>query len=178
LIYLTFLDKMHTNLNIRNGKQGDLPALEWGGDYTHFKRLFADAYQQVERGRAILWIAEIPEAGLIGQLFVSLNSYRLDLADGMTRAYLFGFRVRPAYRNEGVGTFMMHIVEADLVDRGFRQLTLNVGQENPAARNFYERLGYRVIGPDPGLWSYLDDRGQRVNVHEPAWRMIKDLLRE
>ena len=169
---------MHTDLIIRNGKRVDLPTLEWGGEYTHFRRLFADAYQQVEQGRAILWIAELPQTGLIGQLFVSLNSYRIDLADGVTRAYLFGFRVRPAFRSLGVGTCMMHIVEADLVDRGFRQLTLNVGQENPAARSFYEHLGYRVVGPDPGQWSYLNDLGQRVNVNEPACRMIKDLLGE
>lgn len=168
---------MQINLIIRHGKQADLPALEWGGEYTHFRQLFADAYQQVEMGRAILWIAETPEAGLIGQLFVSLNSYRIDLADGVTRAYLFGFRVRPTYRSLGVGTSMMHVVEADLVDRGFRQLTLNVGQDNPAGQVFYERLGYRVVSPDPGRWSYLDNRGQRINVHEPAWRMIKDLLR-
>ena len=168
---------MNTDLIVRIGKQDDLPALEWGGEYTHFRRLFADAYQQAEQGRAILWIAELPHMGLVGQLFVSLNSHRIDLADGVTRAYLFGFRVVPAYRSLGIGTCMMHIVEADLIDRGFRELTLNVGQENSAARIFYERLGYRIVGPDPGRWSYLDHQGQRVDVHEPAWRMIKDILK-
>ena len=168
---------MVTNLIIRKGMQTDLPALEWDGEYAHYHRLFADAYQQMEQGRAVIWIAELPREGLVGQLFVSLNSYRVELADGKTRAYLFGFRVRPAYRSIGIGTAMMHTVEADLADRGFLQLTLNVGQENPAARIFYERLGYWVIGPDPGCWSYLDDRGQRVDVCEPAWRMIKDFCR-
>ena len=172
------LDALHTELVIRQGMKSDLSALEWDGEYAHFRRLFMDAYQQVEQGRAIIWIAELPRDGLIGQLFVSLYTYRNELADGKTRAYLFGFRVRPAYRSLGVGTIMMHAVESDLIDRGFRQLALNVGQENPAARAFYERLGYRVSSPDPGRWSYLDDRGQRVDVHEPAWRMLKDLCRE
>lgn len=169
---------MYTDLIVRHGNKADLPALEWGGEYTHFRRMFSDVYQQVEQDRAILWIAELPKIGLIGQLFVSLNSFRHDMADGVTRAYLFGFRVRPDFRNLGIGTCMMHVAEVDLVDRGFRQLTLNVGRENAAARSFYERLGYHVIGPDPGKWSYVNDLGERVIVHEPAWRMLKDLHRD
>jgi ribosomal protein S18 acetylase RimI-like enzyme len=168
---------MDVDLIIRTGTQDDLPALEWQGEYAHFRRLFADAFQQVAQGRAILWIAEVQNSSLVGQLFVSLTSHRSDLADGVTRAYLFGFRVRPAYRSLGVGTAMMRTAEADLLERGFRQLTLNVGQDNVAALKFYERLGYHVIGPDPGRWSYIDDHGVRVDVVEPAWRMLKDLLR-
>lgn len=168
---------MQPDLIIRTGKQDDLPALEWQGEYAHYRRLFADAYQQIEQGRALLWLAELPSAGLIGQLFVTLNSFRTDLADGVSRAYLFGFRIRPPYRRMGIGTAMLRVVEADLLDRGFRQLLLNVGQENSAALSFYEYLGYRVIGPDPGRWSYIDDQGQRVSVAEPAWRMLKDLGR-
>lgn len=169
---------MYTDLIIRHGKQSDLSALEWGGEYTHYRHLFADTYHQVEQGKAVIWIAELPRDGLIGQLFISLVSHRIELANGKTRAYLFGFRVCPAYRNMGIGTCMMYTVEADLLERGYHQLTLNVGQENPAARTFYERLGYRVIGSDPGRWSYVDNKGQRVNVHEPAWRLLKDLGKE
>jgi transketolase len=27
----------------------------------------------------------------------------------------------------------------------------------------------------PGLWSYIDDKYKRRDMHEPSWRMIKDL---
>lgn len=166
----------NTKLVIRHGKQSDLPTLEWGGEYTHFRRLFAEAYQQVELGKALIWIAEIPQEDLIGQLFISLKSHRADLADGLNRAYLFGFRVRPAYRGMGVGSAMMLAVEEDLIKRGYSQLTLNVAQDNIPARAFYEHFGYRMIHSDPGKWSFVDDRGHRVDVNEPAWRMIKDLI--
>jgi ribosomal protein S18 acetylase RimI-like enzyme len=69
----------------------------------------------------------------------------------------------------------MKAIEKDLHHRKFQQVTLNVGQNNHAARRFYERLGYSVVGSDPGYWSYIDDKGRRVDMHEPAWRMIKTL---
>ena len=160
---------------IRQANRLDLPSLEWEGEYTHFRRLYADAYTMVEQGNAIIWIAEEDGNGLIGQLFVSLLGNRPELADGVTRAYIYGFRVRPQFRNNGIGTMIMHAIEDDIRERGFRQITLNVGQDNHAARRFYERLGYKVVEPDPGRWSYIDDKGKRRDVLEPAWRMLKDL---
>jgi len=32
-----------------------------------------------------------------------------------------------------------------------------------------------VIGEEPGLWSYIDDKGKLQDVNEPAWRMGKKL---
>jgi ribosomal protein S18 acetylase RimI-like enzyme len=161
---------------IRQANKDDLPALEWKGEYTHFRRLYADTYMMVQQGHAIIWIAEMNSNGLIGQCFVSLKGNRPDLADGTTRAYIYGFRIRPLFRNRGIGSMMMHTIENDLRDRGFRQATLNVGQDNLDALRFYDRLGYNVIGSEPGEWSYIDDKGKRRDVHEPAWRMIKDLV--
>jgi ribosomal protein S18 acetylase RimI-like enzyme len=160
---------------IRQAEKGDLVNLEWNGAYSHFRRLYADTYMMVEAGTAVIWIAETNGSGLIGQCFVSLKINRPELADGMVRAYIYGFRVKPEYRNQGVGRRIMHTVEADLIKRGFQQVTLNVGQDNQKARHFYERLGYIMVGADPGYWSYIDDKGRRVDMHEPAWRMSKDL---
>lgn len=160
---------------IRQAKRDDLIDLEWDGEYTHFRRLYADTYSMVEQGKAIIWIAESDGAGLIGQCFVSLKGNRPELADGMTRAYVYGFRIRPDYRSQGIGTRMMYTLEEDLWSKGFRQVTLNVGKDNQDARRFYIRLGYKVVGDDPGRWSYIDDKGKRRDMHEPAWRMMKSL---
>jgi ribosomal protein S18 acetylase RimI-like enzyme len=155
---------------IRRANKDDLPDLEWKGEYTHFRRLYADTFSMVQQAKAIIWIAE-----LNGQCFVSLIGNRPELADGVIRAYIYGFRIKPNFRNQGIGTKMMYIVEKDLKQRGFRQITLNVGQENHSAKRFYNRLGYAIVGADQGQWSYIDDKGKRQNVNEPAWRMIKDL---
>ena len=163
------------NLLVRAATRGDLPALEWGSELKHFRRLFADAYDRSTKGEAFIWIAELLDFGLIGQLIVSFTSSRPELADGSTRAYIYGVRVRTEYRNQGVGTHLMLTTEADLSQRGFRYATLNVGRQNPDAQRLYERLGYLIVGAEPGHWSYLDENGIRRNVYEPAWRMEKRL---
>lgn len=162
-------------LTIRTITSEDLPDLEWGGEYTHFRRLFANAFQNQSKGNAVMWIAELPGTGLIGQAFVQLAGSRLELADGYLRAYIYSVRVRTAYRNSGIGQHIMATAEENLVQRGFSYATLNVGKDNPNAQRFYERLGYAVIAEEHGDWSYLDHRGKRRHVHEPAWRMQKKL---
>ena len=164
-----------SQVTIRYLLPGDLPALEWGGEYTHFRRLFHDAYEYALQARSILWVAELANRGLIGQLFVQLFSGRRELANGFERAYIYGFRIKPEYRNAGLGERMMTTAENDLYQRGFHTITLNVGQNNPDARRLYERLGYQIVADDPGRWSYLDHLGLRQEVDEPAWRMEKKL---
>jgi ribosomal protein S18 acetylase RimI-like enzyme len=151
-----------------------LPALG-GKEYTRFRRIFSEAYQQSEKGKALLWVAELPEAGLVGQLFVQLNSGSSQYPDDRRRAYVYGFRVRPAYRGLGIGSLLLQNVESDLARRGYRHICLNVSRTNRDARRLYERSGYRVISAESGVWSYMDDRGIRQHVNEPAWRMEKDL---
>lgn len=162
-------------IQVREVTEADLAALEWDGEYTHFRRLYEEIFKSAGQGKAVLWLAEIPGQQVIGQLFVQLASNRTELADGFRRAYIYGFRIKELYRGQGLGTFMLQIAENDLTARGFRWVTLNVGRDNPKARQLYERCGYKVVAAEAGEWSYLDHRGERQFVHEPAWRMEKRL---
>jgi ribosomal protein S18 acetylase RimI-like enzyme len=166
------------NLCIRHVTKADLRALEWDGELIHYRRIYLDAYNAAQSGDAVLWIADIPQEGIIGQVFISLKSNRQDLADGCNRAYLYGFACRPAYRNLGVGTQIMRYVENDLVQRGYKMLTLNVGRDNLLALRFYKRIGFNIVHSDPGCWSYIDHNGKRRSVNEPAWRMEKVLFQD
>ncbi|OGO11538.1 MAG: hypothetical protein A2Y53_04160 [Chloroflexi bacterium RBG_16_47_49] len=112
---------------------------------------------------------------MIGQCFVSLKGNQPELADGIIWAYIYGFRIRSQFRNLYISSRMMHNVVDDLKQRGILQATLDAGQDNFTARRLYDRLGYIVAGADPGRWSSIDVKGKRRHVHEPAWRMIKDL---
>jgi ribosomal protein S18 acetylase RimI-like enzyme len=160
---------------IRHPTQADLLALEWNGAYTHFRRLYQDIYDSSLRGEAILWVLELPEAGVVGQLFVQLISSRRELADGLQRAYIYAFRIQPDYRGHGLGGHLLSAAEDDLRQRGFRIGVLNVARDNEAARLFYHRWGYQVVAAEPGQWSYVDNLGRRCWVDEPAWRMEKVL---
>ncbi len=172
-------------VKIRPLVQTDLQALEWEGEFSHFRKIYADAYERAKSGRSVLWVAEIdpqimgqsPQKNgrVVGQLFVQLTCDRPDLANGTTRAYIYAFRVRPVYRGSGLGTRMLSVAENDVLKRGFQTTTLNVAKNNYNARRLYERQGYRVVSADPGRWSYPDEKGAWHFVEEPAWRMEKKL---
>lgn len=160
---------------VRPIQQTDLPLLEWDGEYAHFRGVYAEAYQRMQRGLSVLWMAELPEVGCIGQVFIQFVCDRPELADGIERAYLYSFRVRAEYRGRGVGTRMLAVVEDDLLTRGFQIVTLNVARSNPRAQRLYQRHGYQVVAPEAGVWSYQDAQGVFHRVEEPAWRMEKFL---
>lgn len=162
-------------IRIRQLVESDLPNLEWDGEYTHYRKLFEEAYSRMKRGTAVLWVAEHFTGTLIGQVFIQLMCDRPELADGVERAYLYSFRIKPQFRNQGIGSLMLAEVEYDLRRRGFKSLTINVSVENTAAQRLYLRKGFRIVAPDPGIWSYQDHLNAWHTVEEPAYRMMKKL---
>jgi len=158
---------------IRQAVKRDLPALEWEGEFSHFRHIFAEAYRLQELGDVIMWVVDLPEFGLIGQLFIQLYGPNQIQSSKVKYAYIYGFRIRPDFRGQGIGSRLLKCVETDLLKRGFKRISLNVARDNEAARRLYEREGYMVVSPEPGIWSYLDEKGKRRFVNEPAWRMEK-----
>jgi ribosomal protein S18 acetylase RimI-like enzyme len=159
----------------RHAQETDLRAIEWEGDYKEFRNVYADVYRRSERGLAVMWLAELPGWGLVGQVFAQLKTNDRKTANGKTRAYVHSFRVRPSWRGHGLGTRLMEVVEADLSSRGFREVTLNVGDDNEGALRLYQRLGYRIIKRIPGRWSYYDPNNVLKHVSEPGYRMMKTI---
>lgn len=160
--------------SIRQVSQNDLPALEWEGEFTHFRRVYARAFERACRRQALLWVAESVPGRLLGQLFVLLNSDTdSDMADGRQRAFIHSFRVRPEFRRGGLGSRLIQWAEADLGQRGFQWVSLHVARENQPALRFYERWGYQRIASVSGEWSYEDHEGFMRRVVEPGWRMGK-----
>jgi ribosomal protein S18 acetylase RimI-like enzyme len=161
------------NFVIRQVTKADLPALEWEGEYLMFRRMFATLYQGTLAGNTLMWVIEHPGSGIIGQAFVMLKSGERGAADGKNRAYVFSFRVKSQWRNRGIGKYLMAFIEDDLRKRGFKFVTLNVAQDNPAALRLYEHLGYQIINAHAGVWSFIDHEGNLQHVNEPSWRMMK-----
>ena len=166
------------DLTIRQVREDDLPALEWEGQYLKYRRMFSHLYKESQTGRTLLWVITLPEGELVGQVFVMLKSTEREAADGQNRAYIFAFRVKPDWRNQGIGGHLMHFVESDLRKRGFNFVTLNVAKDNHGALRLYKRLGYKVLGSRSGNWTFRDHEGRLQHVHEPAWRMIKSLHKD
>lgn len=168
-------EKPRGDFSLRPLRASDLPALEWEGEFTHFRRVYARAYERALAGHAALWVADDEAGRMVGQVFVLLyNAYDPQLADGHSRAFIHSFRVRPDQRNQGLGTRLMQHAEADLRARGFSRVALNVARDNPGALRLYERLGYRQLHPVSGYWSFIDHLGKERQLHEPGWRLGKD----
>lgn len=164
--------------SIRPLRPVDALDLEWEGEYTHFRRVYARAFERAAAGRAVLWGLEDAGGELVGQLFVLLHNEKdPQMADGSLAAFIHSFRIRPQHRNRGLGTQLLRLAEADLLERGFRFVSLNVAQDNPAAMRLYLRLGYRTLHVISGEWSYLDHEGALRQLYEPGWRMGKELSR-
>jgi ribosomal protein S18 acetylase RimI-like enzyme len=166
------LSKLSLDYQIRKATKEDLPGLEWEGEYRRFRRLYQQSFKDAENGRRILLVIEA-EGKLIGQLFIQLASIPADPERIPGTGYLYSFRVRPLYRNQGLGTTLVQQAEAILVELGFTRVLIGVAQENEGARRLYERLGYQVIANDPGTWSFKDDQDQIQIFSEPTYIMEK-----
>ena len=167
-------ERSHTTsrIRIRPATAADLKALEWDGEYTHYRRLFERAVHEAKHGRRILLLAEI-DGNLVGQIFVQLNTRATFSIKGAPSGYLYAFRVKPAFRNKGVGSRLLREAEVSLSARGCRRAVISVSKRNLAAKRLYERAGYAVFTDDPGEWSYTDHLGQVREVREPAFVMEK-----
>jgi ribosomal protein S18 acetylase RimI-like enzyme len=162
-----------SDLLIRKVTRDDLPALEWGSEFLKYRRMYAGIFHGTYYGKTIMWMIELPGFEMIGQAFVMLKSMDVETADGKNRAYLFALRIKPQWRNLGIGQHLIHFIEDDLLHKGFNYVTLNVAKDNQAAIRLYQRMGYKIIGPRPGEWSFRDDKGRIQHVNEPSWRMMK-----
>lgn len=163
-----------TDVTVREARESDLPDLEWEGRYQHFRRIYRRSMKEANRGRRVLLVAEVDEK-IVGQVFIQLASGRKELADGDSSGYLYAFRVRPSYRNRGIGSLLLDEAEAELRRRDFERAVIAVAKANEGARRMYEKRGYQKFAEDPGRWSYVDHEGSLRHIHEPAFILEKML---
>lgn len=157
----------------RAATAADLPKLEWYGQYAHFRHLFMRAFREQQQGRRLMLIAD--SGGYpIGHIFVQFSSNTV-VDEVYRRSYLYSLRVMEMFRGQGIGTRLIHEAEQSLSVRGLQWATIAVAKENHRARKLYERLGYRIFGDDPGIWSYRDHEGETRTVKEPCWLLQKEI---
>ena len=73
--------------------------------------------------------------------------------------------VRPDLRREGIAVRLMDAVLTEAVGRGYRDLYLETGPRQPAARQLYERLG----------WERVDAYPEGAHVHDTGFRFHLEL---
>lgn len=165
--------RLSQDVNIRPAELGDLEALEWFGQYAHYRRLFRDTFHEQQAGQRLMLVADFNRFP-IGQIFLQLQSTR-PTPDRTPRVYLYALRVLEPFQRLGIGTALLRAAEEYAVGNGYGWMTIAAGKDNPAARQLYERHGYEVCGEEEGDWSYLDQHGRTRYVHEPCWVLEKAL---
>jgi [ribosomal protein S18]-alanine N-acetyltransferase len=87
------------------------------------------------------WIAEQPEDKLAGfVIFERTNRH------GRTTGHIVTLDIDPVERRRGVGTLLMQTAEEQMRQEGASFMSLEVAENNSAARQFYRNLGFVARG--------------------------------
>lgn len=165
---------LNLRLRIRKLRHDDLAKLEWYGQFSHFRNLFARSYQGQREGKRFLLVADLKDFP-IGRLFIQFGEKNSRFSDGSSRAYLYSFQVMELFQGFGIGTRLIRIAEALLIQHKFSIATIAVVKTNEGALRLYQREGYKIYGEDEGRWSYFDQFGNEQKIHEPCWLLEKHL---
>ncbi|HYD30041.1 MAG TPA: GNAT family N-acetyltransferase [Azospirillaceae bacterium] len=156
-------------VTVRPCREPDLRDLEWFGAFTHHREIMANAFASQSRGEAVLLVAEA-NGFPIGQVWIDLKQKA-----ALDTALLWAVRVFTPFRRAGLGAGLMTATEPIIRDRGLGWAELGVERDNPDARRFYERLGYRLTGTEKGYYTYTTPDGTYVKAPLDLWVMRKEL---
>jgi GNAT superfamily N-acetyltransferase len=151
---------------IRACCEADLPKLEWFGAFHHHRAIIREAFELQGRGEAVMLVAEA--GGFpIGQAWLQLRHGCVPM--------VWAVRVLEPFQGRGVGARLMAALEDAAALLGHRDLELCVEQDNPKARAFYERLGWRLAGERRETYDYITPEGLSVTHDLREWVMTKQL---
>jgi [ribosomal protein S18]-alanine N-acetyltransferase len=131
-------------IQLRSFEARDLPAL-----HQLDRACFAQgiAYSKAElqyfltQSSSSCWVAEQPNNRLVGFVIIERASLR-----GSPAGHIVTLDVDPVARRHGLGTLLMQTAEEQMKQEGAAWMTLEVAENNTAARHFYRNLGFVTRG--------------------------------
>ncbi len=147
-------------MKIRRATPEDAPTLakvhvdSWQAAYqgivpaSHLERF---TYQRRENAFRQALSANTEETYLVTEdhqavAILTIGPSRDDDLDTSTTGELWGIYITPDYWHKGIGTKLVHKAENMLQSRGCTQIVLWVLEGNTNARQFYEKVGFRLDG--------------------------------
>ena len=114
---------------------------------------------QIERGLPWSWTAERVAAAIRNRdtNVAVVGEPRAIVAFGIMAyrdetAHLLLFSVLPSHRRHGVGSRLLHWLEAVAVTAGIARIAVECRRDNTAARNFYAEFGYHELAITKGYY--------------------------
>src|SRR5579859_1449295 len=158
ILSLTAIERRALTLRLsvifRLAERRDLQKLEWNGEYTHFRRVFQETFEEQRSGHRLMLLADVNDYP-VGQVFIQLDSPDNFWHTGR-RGYLYSLRVIEPLRGHGIGTALIREAERLLMQDGYHTTSIAAAKDNPDARRLYQRLGYTIAYEDDGRWQYVD----------------------
>lgn len=148
-------------------KPQDLEALTWSGGPAHIRSM-ARALERVEAGEVEYLVIRAPSGAPVSKLGIDYREH----AEAGT---LSQFATHPQLRGRGLGTRLIQEGEERIRRRGVRWAMLGVEDDNPRARQLYERLGYVVWKREPASWQTQNERGEPYLYETKLTLLRKDL---
>jgi len=105
-----------------------------------FSHLAQTVEQYLSRDTPLWWVDLEPTTSPIACLWMG-NA--IDQVHGDRHAHIFLLYVMPEYRRQGIGTALIEYAEDWAIQRGDRQIGLQVFQSNTPALSLYHQLGYQ-----------------------------------
>lgn len=72
--------------------------------------------------------------------------------------------VDPAFEGRGIGSALLHALEARILDKGYNRVTIQVAAGNARALGLYQHLGYRVDWRETRLDPILETRLEKIGL--------------
>jgi ribosomal-protein-alanine acetyltransferase len=71
---------------------------------------------------------------------------RVDIGRNTSFGHILTVDIAPAYRRKGVAQKLLQEIEAIFREKGIKECRLEVREDNVAALNLYQKLGYKKVG--------------------------------
>ena len=63
--------------------------------------------------------------------------------------YICGIALFPEFQGRGLGSALLKLAEQTALDRGFKETSLIVFEQNVGAKRLYDRKGYKEVAREP-----------------------------
>lgn len=131
-------------MEIKRLEAKDLYRLTELFDYADVDAMISECAQRMQRGAEDVFVL-LEHDILAGELHVLYESEDERLAKRGKRAYLYAFRVRESFQNQGFGTYLLKSVFSILKENGYSEFTIGVEDENARAKRLYEKCGFQAF---------------------------------
>ena len=132
-----------TELFIKKLHREDLPLLFSPNQYNDPEDMLLKNGALLGRGAAGFY-GLFSGTELIGEVRAKYEDADPEIAFPGQRAYLYALRIRKEYRRRGLAAYLLESVMAENKRNGYREFTIGVEDDNPAAIGLYQKLGFSI----------------------------------